>query len=114
LFELQERPVLERRVQPDVVEPADPLDDGELELAAIAPDAIGDQLGLEGVDEALGQRALMLLCPYIPELLRDVLEGRIDPGRVPDYTTDLDGIADAYAAMEERRAIKSLVRVGSV
>jgi threonine dehydrogenase-like Zn-dependent dehydrogenase len=51
---------------------------------------------------------------YIPELLDDVLEGRIHPGRVLDYETDLDGIADAYAAMDERRAIKSLVRVGSV
>ena len=50
---------------------------------------------------------------YIPELLDDVLEGRINPGRVLDYETDLDGIADAYAAMDERRAIKSLVRVGS-
>jgi threonine dehydrogenase-like Zn-dependent dehydrogenase len=48
---------------------------------------------------------------YIPELLEDVLEGRINPGRVLDYATDLDGIADAYAAMDERRAIKSLVRV---
>jgi threonine dehydrogenase-like Zn-dependent dehydrogenase len=51
---------------------------------------------------------------YIPELLGDVLEGRINPGRVLDYDTDLDGIADAYAAMDERRAIKSLVRVGTL
>src|SRR3954452_20694761 len=51
---------------------------------------------------------------YIPQLLPDVLEGRINPGRVLDYATDLDGIADAYAAMDERRAIKSLVRVGTV
>jgi threonine dehydrogenase-like Zn-dependent dehydrogenase len=51
---------------------------------------------------------------YLPELLDDVLEERIDPGRVLDYETDLDGIADAYSAMDERRAIKSLVRVGSV
>jgi len=51
---------------------------------------------------------------YIPELLPDVLEGRIDPGRVLDYATDLEGIADAYAAMDERRAIKSVVRVGTV
>ena len=51
---------------------------------------------------------------YIPELLPDVLEGRIDPGRVLDYATDLEGIADAYAAMDERRAIKSLVRVGTI
>ena len=51
---------------------------------------------------------------YLPELVPDVLEGRIDPGRVLDHETDLDGIADAYAAMDERRAIKSLVRVGTV
>jgi threonine dehydrogenase-like Zn-dependent dehydrogenase len=51
---------------------------------------------------------------YIPELLDDVLDSRIDPGRVLDYETDLEGIADAYAAMDERRAIKSLVRVGSL
>jgi threonine dehydrogenase-like Zn-dependent dehydrogenase len=49
---------------------------------------------------------------YIPELLDDVLEGRINPGRVFDFETDLGGIAEAYAAMDERRAIKSLVRVG--
>jgi threonine dehydrogenase-like Zn-dependent dehydrogenase len=51
---------------------------------------------------------------YIPELLDDVLQGRIDPGRVFDFETDLEGIAEAYAAMDERRAIKSLVRVGTV
>ena len=51
---------------------------------------------------------------YIPELLDDVLEGRIDPGRVFDFTTDLDGVPEAYAAMDDRRAIKSLLRVGAV
>ena len=51
---------------------------------------------------------------YIPELLPDVLAGRIDPGRVFDFETDLDGVAEGYAAMDERRAIKSLVRVGEV
>jgi threonine dehydrogenase-like Zn-dependent dehydrogenase len=51
---------------------------------------------------------------YIPELLADVLDGRVDPGRVLDFETDLDGVAEAYAAMDERRAIKSLVRVGTV
>jgi threonine dehydrogenase-like Zn-dependent dehydrogenase len=47
-------------------------------------------------------------------LLEDVLNGTIDPGRVFDYETSLDGIADAYAAMDERRAIKSHVRVGAI
>jgi threonine dehydrogenase-like Zn-dependent dehydrogenase len=51
---------------------------------------------------------------YIPDLLDDVLEGRINPGRVFDYETDLDGIPEAYAAMDERRAIKALIRVGTV
>jgi threonine dehydrogenase-like Zn-dependent dehydrogenase len=51
---------------------------------------------------------------YIPELLGDVLDGVIDLGRVFDYETDLDHIADAYRAMDERWAIKSLVRVGAL
>jgi len=51
---------------------------------------------------------------YIPELLDDVLSGTINPGLVLDYETDLDHVADAYAVMDERRAIKSLIRVGSL
>ncbi len=35
------------------------------------------------------------------------------PELVPDYETDLDHVADAYAAMDERRASKSLIRLGS-
>ena len=51
---------------------------------------------------------------YIPDLLGDVLDGVINPGLVFDHETDLDHIADAYRAMDERRAIKSLVRVGAL
>jgi len=51
---------------------------------------------------------------YIPELLGDVLDATINPGLVFDYETGLDHIADAYRAMDERRAIKSLVRVGAI
>ena len=50
---------------------------------------------------------------YQPELLKAVLDGEINPGKVFDLTTDLDHIAEAYAAMDERRAIKALIRVGS-
>jgi threonine dehydrogenase-like Zn-dependent dehydrogenase len=50
---------------------------------------------------------------YLPELLDDVLAGNISPSRVFDFETDLEHIADAYAAMDERRAIKSLVHVGT-
>jgi threonine dehydrogenase-like Zn-dependent dehydrogenase len=46
--------------------------------------------------------------------LECVLEGAIDPGLVLDFETDLEGVAEAYAAMDDRRAIKSLVRVGTV
>jgi threonine dehydrogenase-like Zn-dependent dehydrogenase len=51
---------------------------------------------------------------YIPELLDEVLDGTINPGLVLDYETDLDHVADAYAAMDERRAIKSLIRIGTL
>jgi threonine dehydrogenase-like Zn-dependent dehydrogenase len=51
---------------------------------------------------------------YIPELLEDVLEGRINPGRVFDFQTDLNGIKEAYDAMDERRAVKSLLKVSSI
>jgi threonine dehydrogenase-like Zn-dependent dehydrogenase len=51
---------------------------------------------------------------YIPELMSDVLEGRINPGRVFDFVTDLNGVAEAYAAMDQRRAVKSMLRIGSV
>jgi threonine dehydrogenase-like Zn-dependent dehydrogenase len=50
---------------------------------------------------------------YIPELLDDVLEGRINPGLVFDFETSLANVAEAYAAMDERRAIKSLLRIGT-
>jgi threonine dehydrogenase-like Zn-dependent dehydrogenase len=51
---------------------------------------------------------------YIPELLGDVLDERINPGRVFDFETELDGVAEAYDAMDERRAIKSLLRIGTL
>jgi threonine dehydrogenase-like Zn-dependent dehydrogenase len=39
-----------------------------------------------------------------------VLAGRIDPGRVFDQTLPLDDVAEGYRAMDERRAIKVLLR----
>jgi hypothetical protein len=47
---------------------------------------------------------------YIPDLLADVLEGRIDPGRVFDRTVDLDGVPDGYRAMNSREALKVMIR----
>jgi threonine dehydrogenase-like Zn-dependent dehydrogenase len=48
--------------------------------------------------------------PYIEELLPDVLEGRIEPGRVFDRTVSLDDVPAGYAAMDAREALKVLVR----
>src|SRR5690348_9631655 len=47
---------------------------------------------------------------YIPDLLPDVIEGRIEPGRVFDRTVALDGVPDGYRAMNEREALKVLIR----
>lgn len=47
---------------------------------------------------------------YIEELLPDVLEGRIEPGRVFDRVTNLDGVPDGYRAMNEREALKVMVK----
>ncbi|MGA4543168.1 zinc-dependent alcohol dehydrogenase family protein [Uniformispora flossi] len=46
---------------------------------------------------------------YLPELLADVLAGRLDPSPVFDLTIGLDGVPGGYAAMDERRAIKPLI-----
>jgi len=47
---------------------------------------------------------------YIEGLLPDVLEGRIEPGRVFDRVTNLDGVPDGYRAMNEREAIKVMIK----
>jgi threonine dehydrogenase-like Zn-dependent dehydrogenase len=46
---------------------------------------------------------------YIEELLPDILEGRIEPGRVFDRVTNLDGVPDGYRAMNDRKALKVMV-----
>src|SRR5207253_11386431 len=47
---------------------------------------------------------------YIQELLPDVLEGKIEPGRVFDRVIGLDQVPDGYRAMNEREAIKVMVK----
>lgn len=47
---------------------------------------------------------------YLEELLADVLDGTLAPGRVFDRTLPLDDVAAAYAAMDDREAIKVLLR----
>lgn len=47
---------------------------------------------------------------YIDELLPDVLDGKVDPGRVFDRTVSLDEVPDGYRAMNDREALKVLIR----
>jgi hypothetical protein len=48
---------------------------------------------------------------YIEELMPDVLEGRIEPGRVFDRTGPLDDVPDGYRAMNDRGALKVLIEL---
>lgn len=47
---------------------------------------------------------------YLPDLLARVLSGAIDPGKVFDLTLPLTEVAEAYRAMDERRAVKVLLQ----
>src|SRR5438876_574241 len=47
---------------------------------------------------------------YLPHLIDLVLDGKINPGKVFDLTLPLDQVAEGYRAMDERRAIKTLLR----
>ncbi|MFF0157137.1 zinc-dependent alcohol dehydrogenase family protein [Streptomyces sp. NPDC005263] len=47
---------------------------------------------------------------YLPDLIERVVGGRINPGKVFDLTLPLDEVAEGYKAMDERRAIKALLR----
>ena len=46
---------------------------------------------------------------YIEELLPDVLDGTVQPGRVFARTVGLDGVPDGYRAMADRAALNVLV-----
>jgi threonine dehydrogenase-like Zn-dependent dehydrogenase len=47
---------------------------------------------------------------YLPELLNEVLEGRLNPSPILDLSVSLDEISAGYAAMDQRQAIKVMVR----
>lgn len=48
---------------------------------------------------------------FLPDLMERVLAGRIKPGKVFDLTLPLADVAEGYRAMDERRAIKTLLTV---
>jgi len=47
---------------------------------------------------------------FLPKLIDLVLNGEVNPGKVFDLTLPLEQVAEGYRAMDERRAIKTLLR----
>jgi threonine dehydrogenase-like Zn-dependent dehydrogenase len=47
---------------------------------------------------------------YIEDLMPDILDGSIEPGKVLDVTTNLEGVPAGYRAMADREALKVMVR----
>ncbi|GAA2576260.1 hypothetical protein GCM10011428_07800 [Streptomyces violaceus] len=58
----------------------------------------------EGLDDPAPVRR------YLTGLIDRVLSGRIEPGKVFDLTLPLEQVAEGYRAMDERRAIKALLK----
>jgi threonine dehydrogenase-like Zn-dependent dehydrogenase len=48
---------------------------------------------------------------FLPHLIDLILTRKIDPGKVFDLQIPLTDVAEGYKAMDERRAIKTLLRV---
>jgi threonine dehydrogenase-like Zn-dependent dehydrogenase len=76
---------------------------------------VGD--GAHSVIEAVGSQESMMqamrstrpMRRFLPKLIDRVWTGRIDPGKVFDLTLPLAQVAEGYRAMDERRAIKTLL-----
>jgi threonine dehydrogenase-like Zn-dependent dehydrogenase len=70
---------------------------------------------LEGQQLFFSQRGLMggpaPVRRFLPHLMELVLERKINPGKVFDLTLPLADVAEGYRAMDERRAIKTMLRV---
>ena len=62
----------------------------------------GDNVGLRG--------GVAPVRAYAEELMADVLQGTLDPSPIFTKTVDLDGVPEGYRAMDEREAIKVLVK----
>jgi threonine dehydrogenase-like Zn-dependent dehydrogenase len=67
----------------------------------------GDELFFSGVHLHGGPAPVRR---FLPDLIDRILTGAIDPGQVFDLDLPLSEVADGYRAMDERRAIKALLR----
>jgi threonine dehydrogenase-like Zn-dependent dehydrogenase len=91
---------------------------------AIAITRPGGTVGYVGVPHGVEQIDLMRLFfgtialrgggapvrAFLPELLQDVIAGKLDPSPVLDMTVELDGVPAGYAAMDQRKAMKVMIR----
>src|SRR5689334_19568139 len=68
----------------------------------------GDELFFSGVHMHGGPAPVRR---FLPELIDLICSRQIDPGKVFDLTLPLDQAAEGYQAMDERRAIKTLLQV---
>ncbi len=75
----------------------------------LATDFGATDIVAERGDEGI-ERIMELTGGIGPDLMRRVLEGQIQPGKAFDLTLPMSEVAEAYAAMDERRAIKTLLR----
>ncbi|HEY3557605.1 MAG TPA: zinc-dependent alcohol dehydrogenase family protein [Kribbella sp.] len=94
----------------------------EQALGVVRPGGVISRVGVPQYDEApIGFGTLFLpnitltggpapARAYIERLLAGVLDGTVDPGKVFDRTIDLDAVPDGYRAMDDREALKVLIR----
>ena len=90
-------------------------------LACTRPGGTGGFVGvphgvtLDGQQLFFGQKRMLggpaPVRRFLPDLMDRVLKGGIKPGKVFDLELPLAEVADGYRAMDERRAIKVLLRV---
>ena len=96
----------------------------EAMLQAIASTRAGGHVGFVGVSHDVEIPGKLLfgshvalhggpapVRQYLPDLIELIWDRRIDPGKVFDLTVPLEEAAEAYRAMDERRAIKALLQV---
>jgi Threonine dehydrogenase and related Zn-dependent dehydrogenases len=76
------------------------------------PHGLGDGLDLSPFFRAnvTLQGGVAPVRAYAEELMADVLQGTLDPSPVFTKTVDLDGVPEGYAAMDNREAVKVLVK----
>ena len=89
-------------------------------IACARPGAMVGFVGVpHGVELPIGQMfarnvgvrgGMATVRTYLPDLMERVWSGRIDPGLVFDLTLGLEDAAEGYRAMDQRRAIKALLR----